>query len=247
MSEINLSSEVTSALDIVMNKVKPESVFIYGSRARDDFKEDSDYEVGVLFERDKKVGRAQLAQLHTVDGLNLYPFILEDLREYKMYTPFPKAVYLRELITGAHTVRGAEIIDRMEPPEIKLSDIMEEVMYALARSIGAVLSYRQGDQVTTSVQFAKSNLFGTRALVVLEKQQFPISYNQIYEAAQSLELDDDSKTTIEHAMAIRRGSSINPDFIYKNITYLNQVVYPRVKSELAKGDRVVLSGHPISW
>lgn len=244
---LTIPRDISTVLDHIESKAKAVSIFIYGSRARTDYKEGSDYEIGILFKRDSKWSRAQLATLHQRAGLNLYPFVLEDFLEYKLDTPFPKAIYIRELISSARTVRGEAIVEQMENPEIKLSDTMEEVMYALARSIGAVLSSRRGDLITTSIQFVKSNLFGTRALLIAEQSAFPISYDEIYKAAQELDLDNDSKTVIKHAIDVRKGKMLNPEFMYKNISYLNQIVYPKIKSRLANGDSVLLKGHTINW
>lgn len=240
-----LPKDVSLVLDHIESEAKPVSIFVYGSRARTDYKEESDYEIGILFKRDNKWGRAQLAKLRQRSGLNLYPFVVEDFLDYKLDTPFPKAIYIRELISSARTVKGEVIVEHMENPEIKLSDVMEEVMFALARSIGAVLSSRQGDLITTSIQFVKSNLFGTRALLIAEQGVFPISYDGIYKAAQRLDLNDESKVVIKHAMDVRKGQQLNPEFMYKNISYLNQIVYPKIKSRFVNGDGVLLQGHII--
>lgn len=246
--DINIPSDISAVLEEVERQSQPVSIFIYGSRARLDYKEHSDYEVGVLFERDKKWGRSQLATLHSNPGLNIYPFVLEDFQQYKLDTPFPKAVYLRELMTGAVTVRGQKIIEGMELPEVKLSDLAEVVIFQTAYALGAVLSARQKDLVTASIEFTKSALFGARALVVLGFGSFPLSYNEIYKEASKLDfLDDDAKAILCHAMEVRHGQPIDTTLLYKNITFLNQTIYPRIKSQLMDGDRVVLGGHTISY
>lgn len=246
MKELIIPSEISLVLDKVIEQSKPVSVFVYGSRARDDFQDQSDFEIGVLFNRDVKWGRSQLAVLHDISGLNIYPFVLEDFSEYKLDTPFPRAVYLRELISGAKTIKGEKIVENMELPEIKVSDLLETVTFQLAYALGAVLSSRQKDLVTTSIEFTKSALFGARALVILEKGTFPLSYDDIYNELQSLELDEDSKTVIQHAIDIRKGSEIKPELLYKNITFLNQVVYSKIKAKFTEGDKIILPGHSIT-
>lgn len=247
IKEVPLPDEIAVTLDRIEQQANPVSIFVYGSRARNDYNERSDFEVGVLFNRDKKWGRSQLATLHNVPGLNIYPFVLEDFQQYKLDTPFPKAVYLRELLAGATTVRGQKIIEEMELPEVRLSDLIELATFQTAYALGAVLSVRQKDLVTASIEFTKSALFGARALVALELGSFPLGYNDIYEEASKLDfLDEDAKAILRHAMEVRNGQPIDPTLLYKNITFLNQIVYSRVKGQLVSGNKVVLSGHPVS-
>lgn len=248
VKEVPLPNEIALTLDKIEQEASPVSVFVYGSRARKDYKEQSDFEVGVLFNHDKKWGRSQLATLHNISGLKVYPFVLEDFQQYKLDTPFPKAIYLRELMAGAVTVRGQKVLEAMELPEVMLSDLVEVATFQTAYALGAVLSARQKDLVTASIEFTKSALFGARALVILEAGNFPLSYDEIYEEASKLDfLDEDAKAILAHAMDVRKGQPLNPDLLYKNITFLNQTVYPRIKNQFTNGDKVVLKGHSVSY
>jgi len=248
IKEVSIPDDISVTLDKIEQEASPVSVFIYGSRARKDYKEQSDFEAGVLFNRDKKWSRSQLTILHNISGLNVYPFVLEDFQQYKLDTPFPKAVYLRELMSGAVTIRGQKVLETMELPEVRLSDLIEVATFQTAYALGAVLSTRQKDLVTSSIEFTKSALFGARALVVLEAGNFPLSYDEIYEEANKLDfLDEDAKAILAHAMDVRKGQPLNPELLYKNITFLNQTVYPRIKNQLTDGDKVVLKGHPVSY
>lgn len=240
---------IPNAIEKVINEIqkqaKPISIFVYGSRARGDFKKDSDYEVGILFERDKKWGRREIKELHKLDNLNLYPFVYEDFVLYSLDTPFPRAVYLRELLKGAKTIRGKKIVEKMTPPEVGVSDLLEVSTFQIAYALGAVLSSRQKDWATTNIEFTKSVLFGARALIILEKEKFPLEYKEIAEQACNLELDLQYKELIKHAIEVRKGAKIDPVQLYTNISFLNQVVVQRVKDELKKGDRIVLKGKKI--
>lgn len=248
IKEVPLPDEIVITLDKIEQQANPVSIFVYGSRVRADFKEQSDFEVGVLFNRDKKWDRNQLSTLYNIPGLNVYPFILEDFQQYKLDAPFPKAIYLRELMAGAVTVRGQKVLEAMELPEVRLSDLVEVAIFQTAYALGAVLSAGQKDLATASNEFTKSALFGARALVVLEAGSFPLNYDEIYEEASKLDfLDEDAKAILAHAMDVRKGQPLNPDLLYKNITFLNQTVYPRLKKQLTNGDRVVLTGHPVSY
>lgn len=53
MKDLFIPDEISLALDKVVEQANPVSIFVYGSRARDDYKEYSDFEIGVLFNRDK--------------------------------------------------------------------------------------------------------------------------------------------------------------------------------------------------
>lgn len=237
---MKLPPKVNSVINKIETQVKPISIFVYGSRTRKDFKKDSDYEIGVLFEKDKKWGRGELAQLHSVKGLNLYPFIYEDFVDFNLDTPFPKAVYMRELIQGAKTVRGKIIVEKMKAPSIRLSDLIEVVIFQLAYALAAVHSSRQGDWITASIEFTKSVFFGARALIILENKKFPLTYDEIANEAFKLDLEDKYKELIKHALEVRKGKKPDVSKLYTNISFLNQLVLQRLKQEFKKGDGIVL-------
>lgn len=242
---MKLSEEVEKVLDKIFQEAKPVSIFVYGSRARGDFKKDSDYEIGVLFEREKKWGRRELKQLHDLGNLNLYPFVYEDFVNYSLDTPFPRAIYLRELLEGARTIRGKKLVEKMKPPAIYLTDLLETGTFQIAYALAAVLSSRQEDWITTSIEFTKSVLFGARVLVILETKKFPLEYGEIAEQAFKLELEPQFKDLIKHSIEVRKGAEIDPIQLYTNITFLNQVILQRVKDEMKKGNRVLLEGKEI--
>ena len=100
-----IDKKIFSALETIFSKTKPISIFLYGSRARTDFKKDSDYEVGIIFDKNK-IGRSEIAKMHNLKNLVVYPFLLSDLKNYDLDTPFPKAIYLKELIETGKTILG---------------------------------------------------------------------------------------------------------------------------------------------
>ncbi len=242
---MEIPKHIQEIFDRVEKEARPVSIFVYGSRARGDFKDDSDYEVGVLFEKDKKWGRRELKQLHQLSNLNLYPFVYEDFVKYSLDTPFPRAVYLRELLEGAKTERGKQVVEKMKPPAIKTSDLLEVGTFQIAYALGAVLSSRQEDWVTAGIEFVKSVLFGARALEILELREFPLEYGAIAKVSEKLELEPQFRELIRHAIEVRKGVKLDPVQLYTNITFLNQVVLQRVKAELKKGDRILLEGKQI--
>ena len=242
---MNLPKEVQKVFDKIEKEAKPISIFVYGSRARSDFKKESDYEVGVLFERDKKWGRRELSQLHSIKGLNLYPFIYEDFVKYNLDTPFPKAIYMRELIEGAKTAKGKRVVETMELPKIKLSDLLERISFDTAYALAAVLSSRQEDWITTSQEFSKSALFGARVLVIMEARKFPLTYDEIAKEVEKIDLQEEYKLLLKHALNVRKGAKLETSYLYTNISFLNQAVGSRLKSLYKKGDKVILKGKSI--
>jgi len=242
---MDIPKDIENVFDKIDKQAKPVSIFVYGSRARGDYKKDSDYEVGVLFEKDKKWGRRELKQLHNLINLNLYPFVYEDFVKYSLDTPFPRAVYLRELLSGAKTARGKKVVEEMEPPAVRISDLLEVGTFQIAYALGAVLSSRQEDWITASIEFTKSVLFGARVLVILDTRKFPLEYREIAEQALKLKLEPQFKDLIRHAIKVRKGGKPDPVQLYMNITFLNQVVLQKVKDELIKGNKILLKGKEV--
>ncbi len=247
MRKIDLPKDILIIIDRVEREAKPISIFIYGSRARSDFKYDSDYELGVIFKRGKRWEHLQLTELHNNPNVNIYPFVLEDLKQYKIDTPFPKAVYLKELVQESVTIAGDRVIQGLDSPEIKLSDLAEVITFETAYALGALLSTRKNDLFTASIQFTKAIFFAVRALVILESGKFPLTYKEIYEESKKLSfLDDNAKKVINHANDVRSGEPIQSELVYKSLKFLNQTAYPRIKSQLKIQDRIILPGHAIS-
>lgn len=234
-----VSEDISKVLEEVMNKTSPVSVFIFGSAARNDSQKKSDFEAGVLYSRGKTWTRKQLVDLYQLPNLRIYPFISEDLQKGKIDTPFPKAVYLRELVLTGKTVQGEKIIENMPLAQISLLDLLECNAFELGIALGAVLSSRQNDWATSNALFSKSALFGTRILLILEKRIFPLGFEQTYLESKNLELDKESREVINHAMAVRNGEKVSPDFLYKNISFLNQIDL-RIKTKLKNGNEVVI-------
>lgn len=79
------------------------SVFLYGSRARTDFYEESDYEIGVLMEKDKYIGRSEIKKHFNLKGVNIFPFYYEDFVAGNPDTPFVKSIYMKEIIEAGKT------------------------------------------------------------------------------------------------------------------------------------------------
>jgi len=194
-------------LDELLKKIweetEPVSIFLYGSMVRDDFENDSDYEVGIIYERDKKMSRQKLSEFYNYKNVKIYPFILEELENGEINTPFPKAIYLQTLLQ---------------------EDLLESVVFCLGRAYSAVVSSRQNDWVTVRDNFTKSAFYGLQILVFIKTGELIFSYKKIQEKSKDL-LPEEYKELIDHVIEVRKGNVVvNTSLLYKNISFLNKVV-----------------------
>ena len=88
-------STIVGKIDKVCN---PVSVFLYGSRARNDYIARSDYEIGVLMKKDNYVSRSKINKNIRDKQYMIFPFEYENFMKGKIDTPFQEALYLRELL-----------------------------------------------------------------------------------------------------------------------------------------------------
>ena len=234
-----MDKKIFSILEIIFEKTKPISIFLYGSRARTDFKEDSDYEIGIIFDK-FKTSRSELAKMHKLKNVVIYPFLLDDIKNYDLDTPFPKTIYLKELIETGKTILGKKILEKMESPKITTIDLIERTAFDIGSAMAAIRSFRNKDLTSTSINF-KSALFGSRVLEILKLKKFPYTYDEIYKVSKELNLDKEYKELLDNAMKIRNKGKIEEKYLYKNISFLNQVVMREVKKDYYKnGDRIIL-------
>lgn len=219
---------------------KARSVFLYGSRAMADFYGESDYEIGVLMDRDKYLGRSEIRKTFNIPGVNIFPFYLDNFIQNNPDTPFVKSIYIREIILAGKTITGENIIENLKAPEIKVLDVIEDLRFNLGYSLAATHSYRNGDNETASLHLAKSCLFGTRDLIILKLQQFPVSYNEILEASKKIDLQVYSELP-EYCYKLRkREVEIDDKNLFKNISYLNQFIENQLLEFYEKNGNVVL-------
>lgn len=219
--------ELKEVVDSIQNKYSPVSIFLYGSRARRDFLEDSDYEIGVLYKTDNKISRSELKELNPYDNIVVYPFQYESIIEYKLDTPFPERIYLRDITQSAKTIAGEVVIEKIKPPTIRAIDVLQTLVFHTGIALAAILSHRQKDFVTARAEFSKSCLFSARCLLILEKGEFPLSYDDIYERSMDLGVGE-YEEVIKHAMEVRKGTEINPALLFKNLSFQNQFIKPKI-------------------
>ncbi len=232
-------------LDIVLDKLeeicKPTSIFLYGSKARTDFLENSDFEIGVLIPKRRYVGRSEIKKTVNEEGFSIYPFEYENLVKGNIDTPFQKNIYLRELVVGGKTLRGSKIIENMKPPQIRVIDIIQDLRFNLGYAFASMHSYRNGDKYTASYEFYKSCLYGTRNLEILKLKKFPIGFSEIYELTKKLKLKE-YEPLISNAYSVRlEKEKLEDKYLFKNISYLNEFIETKVVDYYKKsGNRILI-------
>lgn len=158
-----------------------------------------------------------------------------------MDTPFPQKIYIRELISSSKTLAGKKVLEGLKVPSIKIIDLIETVRFNIAYGLAAVLSHRHGDLITAEIEFVKSCLFGTRALIIASLKKFPLTYAEILSYSRELDLSSEYMDLIQHVIDVRNGSKIDEVKLYKNISFLNKVVHDKILSLFEdRGDFVIL-------
>ena len=235
-----MDKKLEATIKAVTEKFDPISIFLYGSRARTDSLSRSDYEVGVLYKRDKKISRSELKEINPYKDVVLYPFEYEDFLAYKIDTPFPENIYFRELIETGKTLYGEKVIENLEPPKITTLDLLQRIRFDTGFALAAILSKRNGDEITAATEFPKSCLFGVRCLIILDTKSFPLTYDDIYEQSKKLDLGE-YREVVDHAFAVRKGEKIDENFLYRNVSLLNKVIKNRILESLRKdGDKILI-------
>lgn len=226
-------------LDTVLNKIEklcnPVSIFLYGSRARSDYLNRSDYEIGVLIKKDKYISRSRIKKEISEKGFNIYSFKYEDFIKGKLDTPFQKSIYLREIVEAGKTLRGERIIENMKAPKIRALDIIQDLRFNLGYAFASMHSYRNGDKFTASYEFYKSCMFGLRDLEILKLKKFAVPYDDIYKLSKKLKLNKEHKDLIYTAYKARQGKKkFQYNDIFTNISFLNNFVEPQIVNYLKK-------------
>ncbi len=230
--------------ELIINKLKkfkPESIFLYGSRARTDYTKRSDFEVGIIFKKENYIPRKILKDSVKEKDINVYPFKLEDIKIGILDTPFQKAIYLRELILAGKTIYGKKIIENIKPPEIKVIDIIQDLRFNIGYAFASMHSYRNGDKMTGAYEFYKSCLYGTRNLIILKLKKFPLSFDEIYQLSKKLNLKEYSSLVLNASRLRQSKTKFEEANIFKNISYLNDFMEPQLIEYFNKnGDKILI-------
>jgi len=234
-------NNIEKVLEKIEEVCEPSSIFLYGSRARTDATESSDYEIGVLLSEAKYVGRAVLREAVRDKGISIYPFKLEQFKSGNPDTPFNKKIYMRELIVSGKTLRGEKIIENMPIPSIDTVEVLSDAQFNLGYALASTIAHRDGSQQTANLLFYKSCLFGARSLVMEKLGKLPATYDEILANTKEIDLGEYADL-VENAYQSRQSGSYEPTMLFKNISFLNQMVIPSIRKHLEEqGNKVLVA------
>jgi predicted nucleotidyltransferase len=237
-----LPDPLQTVVNTIVAKTKPVSVFVYGSRARGDFVAASDYEVGVIYPALHRTKREELAELNRVKNLQLYSFSLEDIQAFNTDTPFPKALYHRELVLTALTIWGNDVFASLTPPWVQLADLHEVLAFEKGYALAALLSMRQNEFDLAGGLYFKALIYGLKVLLLATTKRLALGYDEVEKLAQTTDLGEDGHMLLESAMAWRVNNKvIEPDRYYELLTFLNQYVPQQLVIMGTDMNQVVLS------
>src|SRR3989344_812913 len=213
-------------IELLEKNFKSISIFLYGSRARKDFLKESDFEMGIIFRKKDYVRSGEIRKIVNRKGFNIYPFEYESFIKGMLDTPFQKKIYLRELVLTGKTLSGKKIVENMKAPQINIIDIIQDLRFNLGYALASIISHRNGDKKTASLEFYKSCLFATRDLEMLKLKVFPLTYEEILRNSKKINLGE-YKRLIEKAFKVRNGKDkYEEGELFKNISYINNFIEP---------------------
>ena len=224
----------------IISTQNPVSIFLYGSRTRDDFLPESDYEVWVIFEESNYVSRGSLKELVNDSNFSIYPFKYNEIVNYELDTPFQKKIYMNDLILSWKTISWKKVIENLKAPKIMVLDLIQDIRFYIWCSLSAMISDRNWDKKTAKNQFYKSCLFGTRNLIILKEKTFPIWYKKIFEYSKKIDLWEFGEL-VNNAFGVRE-NRIEYDWnnLFKNIKYLNKYIETEIMNEYQRNWNIVL-------
>ena len=227
-------------LENILKKIEqynPISIFLYGSRARTDATEGSDYELGVLFKESEYIKRSVLNE-GISETISIYPFKLEEVTRGSIDTPFNKNIYLHELKKTGETLFGEDVIKTIEPPAITTLDVLADTQFNLGRALSAVITHRDGSIKTAEELFSKSCLFAVRAFIIYRTRKLCSTYDEVVSSAKNLDLGEFSDLP-QKALEVRKNALYDPNDLFRNISLLNQICIPQIREGLEVGEELI--------
>lgn len=235
------SDNIKKIIDRVVEHFSPLSIFLYGSRARDDFLPCSDYEIGVLFDKKNMVDEVKLKEVVNTDSqFKIYPYESESFISGDFDLPFETAIFLRQITFGGITLWGNKIIESMQIPPVTVICIMRDIKFYIGRASDAIVCGNSGYNKIASQLFFKSCLLGCKDLIILETGIFPISYKEILHISKSIDLKKYSGIT-DKAYKSRVDGIFTQKDLLDNVWFLNKFVERRIIETYRKtGDAVLI-------
>jgi len=221
---------IKEVLEKIIKISNPVSVFLYGSMARGDFEKGSDFEIGIVYKAEDRLSRQEIKEINKFDNVKIYPFVYEELVRGEIDTPFPKYIYLRTISEKSKDLFGVKIGEIVKLPELGKQDLFESIGFCLGRTYSAVVSSGQNDLESAKDGFTKSGLYGLQLLIMAKTGELVSSYNELKEKSKDL-IPEEFGELVDHIFDVRKGRvTIKFPLLYKNISFLNRVVLPAIKS-----------------
>lgn len=235
------SDNVKEIIDRTLEHFAPLSIFLYGSRARDDFLPCSDYEIGILFDRTNMVDECKLQDTINADSqFRIYPYELESFIAGNFDLPFETAIFLKKVAFRGITIWGEQIIENMKTPPVTVTSIMRDIKFQIGRASDAIVCGNSGYDKIAAQLFFKSCLLGCKDLIILETRTFPSSYKEILYSSKNIELQEYGGIT-DKAYKARVDGTFEKKDLLNNVWFLNKFVERRIIESYRKmGDAVLI-------
>lgn len=223
-----------SVIKLIVDKFKPYSIFLYGSKATKTDTIFSDYELGIIFEDENFVSRKELNEFVNDNKYSIFPFKLSEINKGIIDTPFQREIYLNTLINGgAKPLYGVKVLENLTPPQITREHLLAEINFNLGIALSAVKAYKEGNYKLANELFYKSCLFLTRDYIYYKFKKLCITYNEIYEFACELKELSEFKDLVKISYNLRSeiDNKINEEYYYENISYINKFLLIELNQE----------------
>lgn len=226
----------------VVRQFRLMSVFAYGSSVRElDSTAASDVELGMIPVDGQTVSRRLLAQGVEQAGVRAYVFDEESLRCARPRVPFNPRLFTRELAESGCTIVGKSVVESLVGPEITALDLFDDVRFSVGRAFEALLNARAGQVELAADAFAKSTIYGCRALIAHRRGMFLVGHNVIATEAREV-LGSDHRALLDHAVRVRSVPRFRPDpqAFYDLLEFLTETIEPPLRELCESNPRTVL-------
>lgn len=235
------TANIESLISRITTLFSPLSIFLYGSRARDDYLPDSDYEIGVLFSAADMIDESALQGAINADKqYRIYPYEVNSFISGDFDLPFEITIFLKKVSLRGRTIWGKKVIESMETPPVTVVSVMRDIKFQIGRASDAVVCGNLGYDAMASQLFFKSCLLGSKDLIILETRTFPVSYKEILASSKNLNLEEYAGITDKAYLSRTEKVFKNGDLL-KNIWFLNRLVERRIIDFYRKnGDAILI-------
>lgn len=238
------NEKLAQAVEAIKAKLKPRSIFLYGSHSRAEAESGSDFEVGVVRQVKQTWKRRELfeilADYPTIHG---YAFDESTLRAGHVEAPFPETIFIRELTLTGRTIDGEKVIETLKPPPIILRDLYGRIHFDLGVAQTAIDAWRRREMKTAKDSLIKSCLFGIRAYLMLKTKTFSPTFERIVIEGRSV-LTKEQQQTLDEVFILRKKAVVPEQLLFDNLELLNDIreeIEKAIDQSNNRGDTVVLS------